>query len=256
MKPTLTEKISAISIILISLYTLYTSLPEVLYKLTGEFEATSLLKNTAIVLASLVSLFAGIKLLKKSVVFDILLDTCFEEGIYQRLEPILGEIARSQAAFEHIEERLDMLSLNLETFKKRQSFTNTDVGKTIGTFLRTVLLLNATLAVLLFLSHGAFYTSLTPLVLTTLYIVWWLHITYEFNLWQHTTAYIWVFVPILTLPVTTIIADIAFGSAVLISSMALGLLVYAIAYYLWCKYKVERSLPFKLHLHFRRGGAR
>lgn len=246
--PSIKEKISATSIILLSLYTLYLSIPEVAYKLTGEFEALSFLKHLAILALSLTSLMAGLRLFKKTILYETLLDTCFEEGIYQRLQPILQEIAGSQARIEELEERLDMLNHNIENFKKQHSFTHSDVGHTVNRFLRTVLLMNATLAVLLFLSQSMFYTSLTPLVLTTLYILWWLEITYEFNLWKHYTPYLWVFTPILTIPITTILADIMFGSALLLAGMGIGLVIYATTYYLWCRYRVEGVLPFKLHL--------
>jgi len=80
-----------------------------------------------------------------------------------------------------------------------------------------------------------------------MFVVWWLEITYEYTLWEKSSAYYWVFFPILTIPVTTILGDIMYGSGILIGSMGILLALYISAYYTWSKYIIEGILPFDLN---------
>ena len=77
-----------------------------------------------------------------------------------------------------------------------------------------------------------------------MFIVWWLEITYEYSLWEKSSAYYWVFFPILTIPITTLLGDVMYGSGVLIGSMGIILAIYASAYFAWSKYMIEGTLPF------------
>ncbi len=112
-------------------------------------------------------------------------------------------------------------------------------------FLRYVLLINITLAVFIFLM--TFTRSYTPLLITVLYAIWWLEISYEYKQWNRSSAWIWIFIPLLLIPVTTILGDIMFGSEMLIGGMGIGLAIYATAYYSWSRYIIEGTLPFDIN---------
>jgi hypothetical protein len=92
-----------------------------------------------------------------------------------------------------------------------------------------------------------FTRSYTPLLLTVLYVIWWLEISYEYNVWHRSSAWIWVFIPLLLIPMITILGDIFFGSEMLIGGMGIGLIIYATAYYSWSKYIIQGTLPFDLN---------
>jgi hypothetical protein len=83
--------------------------------------------------------------------------------------------------------------------------------------------------------------------MTILFIIWWLEITYEYALWERSSAYWWGFFPILTIPITTILGDIMYGSGILIGGMGILLAIYIGAYYAWSKYIIEGILPFDLN---------
>ncbi|MDO9516649.1 MAG: hypothetical protein Q7J10_01240 [Methanosarcinaceae archaeon] len=220
-----------------------------------EFNPQDFILNLVILLIGLCAFFGGLTLAKKVIAMEQLIDMGFENGIYNRLAPILEEIASSQVVFNKMDERLNNMNMNVDRLGKRSvelkipgsdSAFGIDIAAEISRFLRLIILINISLVTFIFLLN--FTRSYTPLILTMLFVIWWLEITYEFKLWERSSAYWWGFIPILTIPITTILGDIMYGSGVLIGSMGISLVIYASAYYSWSKYIIEGILPFDLNV--------
>jgi hypothetical protein len=248
------EKLSTACIIFSSLYLIYTSYYPVMDALSGKkYEQQYFITNLAILMTGIGAFFGGVNLAKRSIVMDRLIDMGFENGIYTRLEPVLKEISGSQVSLYKMEEQMNNLNINLDRLGKRsvqlkignESAFGIDLHAEIIRFLRYVLLINITLAAFIFLI--TFTRSYTPLLLTVLYVIWWLEISYEYNVWHRSSAWIWVFIPLLLIPIITILGDIMFGSEMLIGGMGIGLAIYATAYYSWSKYVIEGALPFNIN---------
>jgi hypothetical protein len=248
------EKLSIACIIFSSIYLIYTSYQPVVDALSGKkFEQQYFITNIAILMIGTGAFFGGVNLAKRSIVMDRLIDMGFENGIYTRLEPVLKEISGSQVALYKMEEQMKNMNINLDRLGKRsvqlkigsESAFGIDLRAEIMRFLRYVLLINITLAVLIFLM--TFTRSYTPVLLTVLYVIWWLEISYEYNVWHRSSAWIWVFFPLLLIPITTILGDIMFGSEMLIGGLGIGLAIYATAYYSWSKYIIQENLPFDIN---------
>jgi hypothetical protein len=248
------EKLSIACILFSSIYLIYTSYYPVMDALSGKkFEQQYLITNLAILLIGTGAFFGGVNLAKRSIIMDRLIDMGFETGIYTRLEPVLKEISGSQIALYRMEDQMKNMNINIDRLGNRsvqlkignESTFGIDLLAEIMRFLRYVLLMNITLAAFIFLM--TFTRSYTPVLLTILYVIWWLEISYEYNLWHRSSAWIWVFIPLLLIPVTTILGDIFFGSEILIGGMGIGLVIYATAYYSWSKYIIQGTLPFDLN---------
>lgn len=248
------EKLSFACIIFASLYIMYISYYPVMDALSGKkFEQEYFITNLVLFLIGTGAFYGGASLAKRSIVMDRLIDTGFEKGIYTRLEPVLKEICSSQAVMYRMEEQMKNMNINLDRLGKRsvelkigsESAFGIDLHAEITRFLRYVLLINITLAAFIFLM--TFTRSYTPLLLTSLYIIWWMEISYEYKLWDRSSSWIWAFIPLLLIPITTILGDIMFGSEMLIGGMGIGLAIYAAAYYSWSKYIIEGTLPFDIN---------
>lgn len=218
-----------------------------MYNLTGEFEKNDFIFNTVLLLIGTGSLFGSIRFIKKSVLFEQLLDLGFEKGIYTRLEPILNDIVESQVSMNDVADQLKYMNTNIYRLQKRSHSASTgagvvDVREEIFRFLRLVLLINVSLAVFIYLLRA--YGSVIPYAMAMLFILWWAEITFEFRMWENSWVWVWVFVPILTIPITTILADLLYGDAILVAAMSVVLVIYVVAYYTWGRYLVERTLPF------------
>ena len=257
-KPTFSifDKIGSICIFFASLFLIYTSGTLVFQFFNGDLDVDlqNIIINAIFLSIGIIALLISIRFIKKSILYEQLLDLGFEDGIYTRFEPILQEIVKAQIEMKDIYERIDAMNMNIENLRKRSveikmgdsSAFGIDISAQISRFLRLVLLVNITLAAFIYLLY--FTREFTPTLLTFLFIVWWLEITFEFNLWHKSSAYIWVFFPILTIPITAILSAVIWGHDLLIGSMMLTLAVYSIAYYSWSRYIVEGMLPFNINV--------
>ncbi len=250
----LLEKFSIIFLLFAAIYLIYPSFMPVIDVISGKkFEPRDFILNLTILLIGTCALWGGINLAKRTIVLEQLIDMGFENGIYSRLEPLLREVAGSQVTLSKMEENLKSMNLNISRLRKQSvefkipgsSAFGIDISAEVSRFLRLVILINITLAAFIFLLN--FTRSYTPFLITILYIIWWLEITHEYALWQRSSAWYWVFIPILTIPITTILGDIMYGGEILLGGMGIGLAVYAGAYYTWSKYIIEGTLPFDLN---------
>jgi hypothetical protein len=251
----LLEKFSILFILFMAIYLIYLHYTPVIDVLSGkEFKPQDFIVNLTIVIIGLCALWGGITLAKRTIAMEQLIDIGFENGVYNRLEPVLEEIAGTQVVINKMDERLNNMNINLDRLKKRsielkipgtEPAFGIDIAAQISRFLRLIILINITLVTFIFLLN--FTDSYTPFVLTMLYVLWWLEITYEYTLWEKSSAYYWVFFPILTIPITTILGDIMYGSGILFGSMGILLALYVSAYYTWSKYIIEGILPFDLN---------
>lgn len=251
------EKFSILCMVFAAIFLIYSSFMPVINALSGRgLEQQNFIINLTVLLIGICALWGGFSLVKKAIVMEQLIDMGFENGIYSRLEPLLREIAGSQVTLSNMEEQLKSMNLNIGRLRKRSVELNIpgsvpafgiDIRAEVSCFLRYVILINMTLAAFLFLLN--FTRSYTPFLLTILYVLWWLDITYEYNLWHKSSAWYWIFLPILIIPITTILGDVLYGSEVLIGGMGIGLAIYAGAYFTWSKYIIEGTLPFDINEH-------
>ena len=239
------EKFGAFCVLCTSVYLIAISVFPVMYNLTGEFERNDFIFNAILLLIGTGSLFGSIRFIKKSILFEQLLDLGFEKGIYARLEPILNDIVESQVSMNDVADQLKYMNTNIDRLQKRSHSTGAgvvSVREEIFRFLRLVLLINVSLAVFIYLLRA--YGTIIPYAMAMLFVLWWAEITFEFRMWKNSWVWAWVFVPVLTIPITTILADLLYGDAILVAAMSVVLVIYAAAYYTWGRYLVERTLPF------------
>ncbi|MFQ6120821.1 MAG: hypothetical protein ACE5KE_13185, partial [Methanosarcinales archaeon] len=237
----------SICMMLASIYLMLTSFFPLLYNITDEFDPINFLMNLFYFLLGIATLLGAIMLLKKSDYIEKIADETFDEIIYQRLKPVLKDVAVVQVGLNNVQSRLDMINLNIENISKRKESSNHKAApNTSHIYIKYILLVNITLAVFLFMLK--YPLSYVPYSVTMIYIMWWTVITAEYKLWKEDMAWAWVFIPILILPVYTIIMDAYLLDYQMFGSLFIGLTVYVFAYYSWCAYLVRRVLPLDLHI--------
>lgn len=272
------EKFGLFSMVIASIYLIYVSIFPIIFNLTGDFNGFDLAVNLIIFAVGIGVLHSTILFARRTVLYARSIDLAFED-IYPRIEPILREVASVHVDLDMMRGRLDAMNMNIAHLRRQmqpadqpQSYNagggedsegdgsgggdgsgnssgsggigRRGGGTTVTTFLHLVLLANITLGVFIFLLQ--YPRGYVPYVLTILYVVWWLAITAEYDLWRISGAWTWVFVPILMIPTISIMTDILAGSYMLLAWMALGLVAYTGAYYLWGRYLIHGILPFDL----------
>ena len=252
----LTERLGVFSMILASIYLIYESIFPIIFNITGDFDKSDFIANLILLAIGIGVLYGAIVFVRRTMLYTQSIDLLFED-IYPKIEPVLREAASIQVDLELMGGRLDAMNTSIGHLKKQMQTpdvsgrTGADtgagvaVGTSVTTFLHLVMLVNITLGVFIFLlQYPRWYV---PYVLTLLYVVWWLAVTAEYNLWKVSKSWTWVFVPILIVPTISILTDILAGSYMLIAWMAIGLVAYTSAYYLWGRYLMQGILPYDLH---------
>jgi hypothetical protein len=252
-KHPLVDKLGIICMFLSALYLIYISAPPLIDYLTGKLDETDFIPNLIILLLGIGVMYSVFAFYRRIIFIEYSINTAFEQIIYPRLEPVLKEVAGVQAGLDEIKDRMEMVTLNLDQLRKSitpiQSVDPEISAPNVMSFLRIVVLVNISTATFMYL---LMYTrGYIPYVLTIMYILWWIEITYEFDLWKVSKAWTWVFPPIILIPTLSILMDILYGADKLMGLMALGLVVYSSAYFTWCLYRVQQALPFDLHLKLR-----
>jgi hypothetical protein len=242
--------------ILASIYLIYKSIFPIIFNLTGDFDKFDLVANLILLAIGIGVLYGAIVFVRRTMLYTQSIDLMFED-IYPKIEPVLREAASIQVDLEMMGGRLDAMNTSIGHLKKQMqnpdvsgrtgadTGTGVAVGTSVTTFLHLVMLVNITLGAFIFiLQYSHWYV---PYVLTLLYVVWWLAVTAEYDLWKVSKSWIWVFVPILLVPTISILTATLAGSYVLLAWMAIGLVVYTSAYYLWGRYLIRGILPYDLH---------
>jgi hypothetical protein len=251
------EKFSIICILFTAIYLIYLTFPQVLHVLSEQtFEPGDFIIDMTILIIGICALWGGINLARKTIIMEHLIDTGFEKEIYNRLVPLLEEIASTQVAFNAMEEKLGSMNQNIERLRKRSielkipgsdPAFGIDILAQNASFFRLVLLVNISLMTFIFLLKV--WGSYSLIIFTILYTIWWLEITYEYGLWHRSSTWAWVFIPVLIIPLITFLGAVLYGNDIVVGVMGIGLMIYASAYYTWTKYTAEGTLPFELGEH-------
>lgn len=237
------EYAAVISMIVASLYLILSSFFPLLYNLTSSFDPVDFIKNLFYFIIGFGTLSGVSFLLRKETYLQHVADETFERVIYHRLTPVLMDVAQVQVGLTGVQTQLDMLNRNVELLSKKETVVPA-VANQNTYHIKYIVLINLTLAVFLFMLQ--FPLGYVPYAVTVVYIIWWGAITAEYKLWKEESAWAWVFVPVLVLPVYTIAMNAYLQSYMLFASLFIGLGIYAFSYYSWCNYIIKGVLPFDI----------
>lgn len=238
------EYAAIISMILASIYLLLLSFFPLVYNFTTSFDPVDFLKNFLLFTIGTGNLAGVSYLIRKDTYLQHIADETFEKVIYQRLEPVLRDVAEVQVGINDMKDEMEMINLNLRTLTAKKKPPETSVSGIAAINTKYIVLINITLAVFLFMLQYPF--DYIPYMVTLLFMIWWLVITLQYGFWKYEIAWTWIFFPVLTLPISTIILNSYLDDYQLFGILSLGLCIYILSYYSWCSFKVKGVLPFDL----------
>lgn len=238
------EYAAIISMIIASVYLILISFFPLVYNFTSSFEPIDFLKNLLYFIAGFGTMAGVFYYLQKDTYLQHVADETFERIIYQRLEPVLRDVAQVQVGINGVHDQIEMINLNIGALATKKTQVSAGIPAQMTYYIKYIVLINITLAVFLFMLQFPF--GYIPYIVTILFILWWMVITAEYKLWNTEIVWTWVFFPILILPLYTILMNAYLEDYQLFGSLSLGLCIYIIAYYSWCSYIVKGVLPFDL----------
>ncbi len=199
--------------------------------------------------------YFSIRIYKKSVYYEGLVNSAFDEGVYARLEPILRKVAETHVEMESLGSRLNVIDRKVQTVIDEQVKSEPQIelekaiapGTSMGFIIKTIFLAIITMSGFLFM----IYTSIRYAHFATLlfFILWWLLISYEFKLVNNATAWVMVFAPILLIPVSFMVLGTHVDPNNLVALFYLVLALYVFLYFCWAVYETKGTLPFNLDLN-------
>lgn len=213
-----------------------------------ESDAFGVILSVLVFLVGIMVLTYITKYSRKSLYADMIITSTFENGLYEKLEPVLSSIGDVGVSLENVNNRIDKID-----YKLNNALTQTvpvKLSKSRFT-ITTILLVNVSLAVIVFLSLNPL--AGTHYILALVYLAWWIHITQEFEMFNNTKAWYYCFVIIVTIPILTIIINAVINMRVMMGILFSGIAVFAIVYYTWANYTKSGKLPFNIHNDIRRG---
>ncbi len=205
-----------------------------------------------VVILSLGAVYYLFNAFKRKIITDVLIDTAFQEGIYERLKPLIENIAQAHVDTNILLERIQGMDLKVQSIQKQQYSRDISapdimkepvaVGTTIKFTIKAIFLVTVTMAAFMFLVNFNIGGIIAYGILL-IYIMWWGFITDEYNLWKESSAWGAVFLPILVIPVSVMLLSNLLNYNVMLAALYVALGLYAFAYYLWAIYISTGSLP-------------
>ncbi|MCX9011285.1 MAG: hypothetical protein OIN66_09195 [Candidatus Methanoperedens sp.] len=247
------EYVVIVSMVLASLWLLVSSFFPLVSNVVTSFEPINFLMNLFYFTLGLGVLAGAFLIFKKETHLEHIADDTFDEVIYKRLEPVLHDVAEVHVGLGDVNDKLEMMNLNIEKMGKAretaapaETVAMAQLPVQASMYVKYIILINITLAVFLFMLQ--YPLEYIPYAVTIIFIIWWVVITAEFKLWDVESVWVWVFVPILILPVYTIIMSAYLRDYQMFGSLFIGLGIYVILYYSWCTNLVSGVLPLDLHI--------
>ena len=142
------------------------------------------------ILAIIIGIIAAIYMIEMSqrnICMEMAITSTFEDGLYRKLSPLLSSIADVSVDIKNIYNRIDKID---STGNPGNSNINASPGNSFS-ILKSIFLLNLSLAVVVFLSLNPL--AGTHYILTVIYVGWWVFITSEFNLFDNSRAWYFCF---------------------------------------------------------------
>lgn len=256
------EKIGLISILIISVGIFVLSIISLIVDIFIKFNFGSVLIDMIFMVVSLIATYFIFNILRRRMVTELLVDTAFQEGVYSKLQPLIDNIASAQTGNDIMLDRISKIDLKVENIlkekrvgssvpEKGRSVTDEYIalGTTVKFVIKSIFMIVITMAIFMFLVNFNL-GGITPYATLSIFILWWLFITNEYDLWRDSSAWSMVFFPILIIPATFIILSNILNYNVLMALLYLLLGLYSTLYYTWAVYVSTGSLPFLTRREF------
>ena len=197
-------------------------------------------------------IYSAYKFVKRSANLKAIADSIFVETLYERLEPLLADISETKVSYDMLSEKIDSLNYNVNDIRK-----SIELGKNVSSGdivplqyairnikhqFQNTMLTTFTLAMYMFMFYNP--SDIVPYLSPVIYILWWALITSQHDLWEVPKAWYWVAVPILFIPMYTILFTALYTANIMLLVMYIGLGAYVLSYYIWSEYTARGIFPF------------
>ena len=218
-------------------------------------EIVDLIIGTIFLFIGSVSGFYAIRFYRKVLYMEKLLDSSFEDAIYQRLEPLAEVISETRVEMVDFSRDLKTLLNKVDSLEedfelvRRASSSVLPKNDSDHFIIKSQFLLVITLSFFIFVVE--FPSNLTPYIMPIFFLMWWFLITVEYNLFKNEDAWIFGIIPIIVIPISSLFIAAMISIFAMIGILFIILTLYTGVYYIWASYTVNGTLPFNIHKDIR-----
>ena len=197
-------------------------------------------------------IYGAYRFVTKSNFLKSIADDLFVEALYDRLDPLLGDIAQAIGSYDNLSEKIENLNYNMNDIKKsieggKKEPENDLIPiqyaiRNITHQFHYIMLTTVTLTLYLFMFNNP--SGILPYLSPVVFVLWWGLITSHSNLWEETKAWYWIAIPILIIPMFSILFSALSTTNTMLLIMYVGLAVYVLLYYVWCEHTTRGIVPF------------
>ncbi len=173
----------------------------------------------------------GIRLYRRILAYEALADVIVDEVLYERLKPLLEQIAFSTVEIDEVKTKLSEIENELKRIESAE-YKVPAVGNVMF-YIKTIMVAMFFFGFYLFMIN--FILPYEVFLYVVLYVIWWAFITQEFRLFDRMEAWVVLCIPILIVPSASIIIDSIFGMVAARAVAFWSAVVYAYLYYLYAK---------------------
>ena len=219
-----------ILLFVLSLYSLY-------YDYTFNKPLVYVIIDLSILILSSIILGGSFNLRKRLTAYRVVAERAFDEVVYNRLKPILDEVAFGIVEMNEMKSRLERIEGKIsfiEDFAKKEKLTP---ESTINFYFKTFIAMFFYFGTLVFMLQ--FTLPNLHFIAILLYIYWWLFFSYEYKIFHRIEALMMLAIPILLVPSSFILLRIFIGISMTMAIIFLTSALYAYYYFHYSKYLSE-----------------
>lgn len=234
------------------LYFIITSALKIADLFIVNMNSFDLLLNIMGVAAGYGLIYGAYRFVTKANFLKAIADGLFVEALYDRLEPLLADISETKASYDILSEKVDNLNYNVNDIRKsietgKRQHENELIPlqyafRNITHQFQYIMMTTVTLTLYLFMFYNP--SGIIPYLSPMVFVLWWGLITSHSNLWEEPKAWYWIAIPILIIPMFSILFTALSTANTMLFIMYIGLSVYVFLYYIWCERTTRGILPF------------
>ena len=181
---------------------------------------------------SLLIIGGALRLYKRVLAYEALADAIVDDVLYNRLKPLLEQIAFSTAEIDEVRTKLSEIESELRGLEERMV---RGAPETVGVtfYVKTIAVAMIYFGIFLFMIN--FVLPYEVFMYVVFYVIWWGFITQEFKLYDRMDAWIILSIPLLIVPTASIIIESVFGIVTARAVVFWTSLIYAYVYYRYAR---------------------
>ncbi len=232
------EKIVVIFVTLLGFFLLFVSLVSMYNDLTFRRPLEYYVADIFFFAISLLIVAGGMRLYKRILAYEALEEIAVEEILYEKLKPVLEQVAFSTMELDELKTKLETIEREIRTMEDRvtkapEKAVEALMIQKVTFYVKTIMFTLFFFGVYLFMLN--FIIPYENFFYIVLYLIWWVFITSEFDLFNRTEAWVVFSVPILVVPSATIALDTLIGITAVRILVFVTAVLYAYLYYVYAK---------------------